>query len=65
MNSKINSRRSHHNNNNVRDLMYQMTTFEEEMDKEAKKRTKFDIKKYKNPLYTNSAVAPQISETSV
>lgn len=29
--------------------MYQMTTFEEDMDKEANKRNKFDIKKFKNP----------------
>ena len=28
--------------------MYQITTFEEEMDREAKKRNKFDIKRYKN-----------------
>ena len=44
--NNFNSRRS--NANNVRDLMYQITTFEEEMDREAKKRNKFDIKRYKN-----------------
>jgi hypothetical protein len=29
--------------------MYNMTNFEDEMDKEANKRNKFDIKKFKNP----------------
>ena len=32
--------------------MYQMTTFEEEMDRESKKRNRFDIKKFKNAQYT-------------
>lgn len=44
--NNFNSRRS--NANNVRDQMYQITTFEEEMDRETKKRNKFDIKRYKN-----------------
>ena len=44
--NNFNSRRS--NVNNVRDLMYQISTFEDDMDKEIKKKKKFDIKKYKN-----------------
>lgn len=34
-----------------------MTTFEEEMDRESKKRNRFDIKKFKNAQYT---VQPQM-----
>jgi hypothetical protein len=42
--------------------MYQMSTFEEEMDREAMKRNKFDIKKFNNAQYTN--VQPQMTENS-
>lgn len=47
MANNFNSRRSHHNNT-VRDNMYHITAFEEDMDREAKKRARFDIKKFRN-----------------
>lgn len=44
--NNFNSRRSNHNNT-VRDSMYKITAFEEEMDYEAKRKARFDIKKYR------------------
>jgi len=34
--------------------MYQISTFEDEMDKDTKKKKKFDIKKYKNDYNGNN-----------
>jgi hypothetical protein len=60
MANNFNSRRSHHNNT-IRDNMYHITAFEEEMDREAKKKARFDIKKFKN---TNLMHFAQITEGS-
>ena len=36
-------------NSNAYDMMYQISSFEEEMDREHKRRNQFDIKKYRAP----------------
>ena len=41
--------------------MYRITAFEEEMDRESRKRARFDIKKYRN---ANIASFGQVTERS-